>query len=184
MSSRLASKRIRLSTVDNKTWVIADTHFSHDAIIQYGGRPFLSVEGLMIRNWNALVQPHDLIYHLGDVTLKRAQLGLVKLLHGQKRLILGNHDIYDVKDYLEAGFQQVMASRELDGCLLTHLPIHPRSVARWRANIHGHIHQHDYGLPYINVCVERTDYKPVLLADLTRDLPPKLTRAQYDGISI
>lgn len=170
-----------------KIWVIADTHFSHDAIIQYGERPFVSVEGmnsLMIRNWNALVQPSDHVYHLGDVTLKRSQLDIVKLLNGQKRLILGNHDTYGVKDYLEAGFQKIMASRELDGCLLTHIPIHPRSVARWRANIHGHIHQHEYGLPYINVCVERTDYKPVLLWDLTKNLPPKLTRAQYEGISL
>ena len=34
-------------------------------------------------------------------------------------------------------------------------------------NLHGHVHRGPpAGHPYINVCVERTDYRPISVADL------------------
>lgn len=50
-------------------WFISDTHFSHANIIGYTGRPFQSVSEMnkkLMANWNALVEPQDTVFFLGD----------------------------------------------------------------------------------------------------------------------
>lgn len=151
-------------------FVISDTHFSHENIIRYCGRPFSCAEEMdeaMVDRWNATVRPQDHVYHLGDVAMKRAQLGIVKRLSGHKRLVFGNHDIYDAKDYLAVGFQKLCGMRVLDGMILTHVPIHPGSMGRFTGNVHGHVHNnHALAHPYLNVSVEVIDYRPVALEDI------------------
>ena len=53
-------------------WFVSDTHFSHTNIIRYTGRPFQSVNEMderLIENWNALVEPQDTVFFLGDFGL-------------------------------------------------------------------------------------------------------------------
>ena len=60
--------------------------------------------------------------------------------------------------------------RVMDGLLMTHVPIHPDSMGRFRANIHGHVHNNEHlAFPYVNVCVEVTSYAPVPL-EFLRDV--------------
>ncbi len=97
-------------------WLISDTHFGHENIIGYCGRPFANaaeMDEAMVERWNAAVKPSDKVYHLGDVTMKKQGLAVVRSLHGRKRLIRGNHDIFDTKDYLAAGFQEILGVRVL-----------------------------------------------------------------------
>lgn len=146
-------------------FVISDTHFGHANIMGYCQRPFATVEEMdeaMIANWNAVVRPQDKVYHLGDVAIKRESLSKVRRLNGHKYLIAGNHDIFDVRDYLDAGFEKVMGVKVFDGVIFTHIPLHPVSVERFKANVHGHIHNSpSYGFPHINVSVEVVNYTPV-----------------------
>lgn len=79
------------------TFFTADTHFQHGNIIKYCSRPFASaqeMDDVMFRNWAAVVQPNDAIYHLGDVFFGDAERVLPRLraLPGKKYLIPGNHD--------------------------------------------------------------------------------------------
>lgn len=80
------------------TFLIADTHFCHSAIIHMCGRPFSDVREMneaMVASWNAVVRRDDTVIHLGDFAHKAEPARLEKLfarLHGKKHLIRGNHD--------------------------------------------------------------------------------------------
>lgn len=80
-----------------KIWFTSDTHFSHDKEFLYGSRGFNSVEDMnteIIKRWNAVVAPNDIVYHLGDIFLSNSETGLnaFKQLNGQFHIIRGNHD--------------------------------------------------------------------------------------------
>lgn len=76
----------------------SDTHFGHANVLKYDRRPFDTIEEhdeVLIENWNAVVKPGDVVYHLGDVAWHRHVPDIDRLLsrlHGTKILILGNHD--------------------------------------------------------------------------------------------
>lgn len=171
-------------------WYASDHHFGHENIIQFCNRPFKNaaeMDEVLITNHNALVQPEDHVWFLGDLTMARGSLksgqakwliSLIKRMNGHKRLILGNHDLFPTKVYLEAGFEKIKASHRHDNILFTHIPIHPASLSNVRACVHGHIHNNQSTefkpilkldkktqvvswTPYINISVEVTDYKPV-----------------------
>ncbi len=164
-------------------WFTSDTHFDHANMITKfvladgsPSRTFSCVEEMnetMIDRWNAVVRPSDHIYHLGDVTMHR-QVGQLKYrildrLQGHKRLLLGNHDADKVQNYLP-WFQKIFASRVIDHILFTHIPVHVESVGRFIANVHGHTHHNCLPAPYVNVCVERTNYAPVSLEQIKAGL--------------
>lgn len=159
-------------------FLISDTHFSHAATIfkfVVDGkpmRPFASVAEMdeaMIERWNATVRPHDKVYHLGDVAMDKRAIALVGRCHGHKRLVRGNHDIFDDK-YYRPFFDAIYGTRLLAGLLLSHIPIHPESLRRDWFNVHGHVHNNvkplHYGPRYFNVSVEAIDYRPVALEDI------------------
>lgn len=159
-------------------WVISDTHFSHANILTFRNpdgtlmRPFVSVEEMdetIIERWNKVVRTSDHVYHLGDVTMKRPALKQMERLNGHHRLVFGNHDIFDYKSYTEVGFEKLMGSRVLNNMLFTHIPVHPESLGRFRANVHGHIHSNNpegLGERYVNVCVEVINYTPLTLEEI------------------
>lgn len=148
-------------------YVISDTHFGHENIIGYCHRPFANADEMdekMVTLWNEMVKPTDRVYHLGDVAMHKSSLQVVSRLNGHKLLVLGNHDIYDVSLYLDAGFKSVHGCLVRNGILFSHYPGHLLSVNRYNANVHGHMHDHTgLGRPYINVSMEVTDYRPVPL---------------------
>lgn len=86
-----------------RIWFTADTHFQHANIIKYCGRPFTSAEEMdetMITNWNAVVQPRDIVYHLGDfVFCRKTEVveAYIRRLNGHINLVWGNHDKHVVK---------------------------------------------------------------------------------------
>jgi len=151
-------------------YIISDTHFGHENIIRYCNRPFVSAQEMdevMIARWNSAVRPQDHVYHLGDVAVSQQVLNTVMpRLNGHKRLILGNHDNHaPMADYARH-FQKILAWRLFKPIILTHVPIHRESFGKATMNLHGHLHEKPaHPGPYINGCVEWTDYRPVHLDD-------------------
>ena len=152
----------------NRIFIIADTHFGHKHIINFEAekRPFATVEEHdveLVRRWNATVAPKDTVWHLGDVLFGRDAFATLGLLNGVKKLVMGNHDRYPTALYLEH-FNQVVGAVKLRDCILTHIPVHPAQRARYKANIHGHLHSSKLDDAwYINVSAEHTDLTPILL---------------------
>lgn len=155
-------------------WVISDTHFGHSNIIHFCDRPFKDAKEMdwtMVERWNALVKPSDHVWHLGDVYMKSTNgyaNHLLNSLNGHKRLILGNHDLGTDKVLL-AHFEKIVLWRDWKdfGILMSHIPLHPSSIIKDRVNVHGHIHNRESpDGPYLNVCVEKTNYGPINIEQL------------------
>jgi calcineurin-like phosphoesterase family protein len=163
----------------SNTFLISDTHFSHtnswktfklaNGITPM--RPFTSTEEMdetMIDNWNHVVKPQDKVYHLGDIAMsKHAINSILPRLNGEKVLIKGNHDTEKISCYLQY-FKDVRGSHMLDRLALSHIPIHPSCLSRWRGNIHGHLHTYQVRLDdntvdpkYFCVSVEQIKYTPI-----------------------
>lgn len=75
----------------------SDTHFGHENIIKYSNRPFRDVDHMneeIVRRWNTVVMPDDVVFHLGDVALGPWQKwdSILTRLNGYKILVVGNHD--------------------------------------------------------------------------------------------
>lgn len=158
----------------------ADMHFGHEnmiSFVDYNGqkvRPFNTCkecDELMIENWNSMVRPQDKIYVLGDVCFNK-NLGdkIMPRLNGKKCLIRGNHDNFKLSWYA-LWFYDVRGCHNLENYLLTHIPIHLDSKARFKMNVHGHLHRNivyknENGIKvpdawYRNVCMDYNNYKPI-----------------------
>jgi calcineurin-like phosphoesterase family protein len=157
-------------------FLTSDTHFGHVNICNftnYDGspvRPWDSVEEMdeeMVKRWNDTVGPKDKVYHLGDVVINRRALAILDRLNGDKVLYKGNHDIFRLADYVKY-FRDIRSYGVMNGCILSHIPVHKDSIARFGANIHGHTHGNrvldadgNIDPAYFCVCVEQTDYRPI-----------------------
>lgn len=160
----------------SKEYLISDTHFGHINIIKYCSRPFNDIHHMnkvLTENWNSMVKPNDVVYHLGDFSWGDPVKYLPRL-NGKIHLILGNHDKFRLCE--KAGFESVENSKILERngkkIILFHYPDVSRFKESFDLFFHGHIHNNGYHNEFhryeivpnmINLSVEMTDYKPVLL---------------------
>ena len=80
-----------------RIFVTSDWHFGHDREFVWKPRGFNSVHEMneaLIERHNAIVQPDDDVYCLGDCMLGNNEVGLkfIKQLKGNIHIIRGNHD--------------------------------------------------------------------------------------------
>lgn len=158
-------------------FIVSDTHFGHLGVCK-----FLTNEGTKLRpwnnpqemdealvdNWNSVVGPKDKVYHLGDVVINRRCLSTLYRLNGEKVLVKGNHDIFKLEDYLPH-FKDIRGYHVLDNMLMSHIPVHPDSKGRFKANLHGHLHSNLVIDPktrrpdpwYVNCSVEQINFTPI-----------------------
>lgn len=170
----------------SNVFLISDTHFFHQRVIELAGRPYGSVEEMneaMVDNWNRVVTKRDTVWHLGDVCFGHVNnLQIIKRLNGIKNLIMGNHDQYGIRAYV-ALFNKIEAVKKYDGFLWSHIPIHPYQFYRFNGNVHGHLHNkvvmsfdetfNDDSVPdilYYNVSVERINYTPKPWEEIKKEM--------------
>ena len=170
-------------------FLTSDTHFGHAGVCKFlrdDGvtklRPWDNPEDMdeeMVKRWNETVRPNDKVYHLGDVVINRKALSIMHRLNGDKVLIRGNHDIFRDDEYRNH-FRELRAYHVMNGMILSHIPIHSDSLGRFGTNIHGHLHanrvmatakfmrQQIVDTRYHCVCVEQTDFRPILFEDVIK----------------
>jgi calcineurin-like phosphoesterase family protein len=152
------------------TWIISDTHFGHDNIIKFCGRPE-DHDRIMWNNWLASIRIDEDVLHLGDIQAWRKPASekwqrVLPRLPGNKFYIKGNHDKVIPSGWEQVGkllgeFVEEDVTR--DGVpyrntiknhgfywhtpqgkriLFSHYP--DAWLLDWTTNIHGHIHNNPY----------------------------------------
>ena len=162
----------------------SDLHLRHANIINLCNRPFKNIQEMdntILRNWNNTIKEEDLVYLLGDISLRGPQhypwyKATIPKLHGEKVLILGNHDYLKPFQYLKMGFSSVHTSLCLESkwLFLVHDPINKIYAPKNYNVICGHVHEKFKfadGYPKtINVGVDIWGYKPVSLFTIQEEL--------------
>jgi len=144
------------------TFVISDTHFSHERIRKYAKRPYRTTYGMnksMVIKWNQSIFSQDTVYFLGDFAWSHIGYYITHL-NGHKIFIRGNHD-----DKLHGTKKSAVVEYEDYTFLLIH---NPEWITDWNGwVIHGHVHNKkpfiDLPRKRINVSVEMIGYRPVSL---------------------
>ncbi len=158
-------------------WIITDTHFGHENIKKYCGRPD-NFEDKILANITRYVASSDLIIHLGDFCFGNDGYWhnrFMKSSLAKKWLVMGNHDVRPASWYLSHGwhFAGELLQLKIYGyqILFSHIP---QKDTGYSLNIHGHFHNsnHRRHEPYLQqikndkhclVAIENTNYQPVRL---------------------
>lgn len=137
----------------------------------------------IIKNWNEVVGPDDIVYHCGDLMLGDNAYGIecVKRLNGTIKLIRGNHDtdarwkLYATLPNVELlGWAEVIKYKKYQ-FYLSHHPTITSNLEKapylrmHLINLFGHTHQQNkfyMSMPYMfHVGMDSNNCTPVLLDD-------------------
>jgi calcineurin-like phosphoesterase family protein len=152
-------------------FIISDTHFGHTALHErYKVRP-ADYEEKIVLYWKKIIQPQDLVIHLGDLFVGNPESWVAWLpeLPGRKILVLGNHDSKSIVWYMSNGFdfccKEFTWKRHGLRILFSHIP---KSEGDFDINIHGHLHEGRHREcntddRHVLVSLEHTLYQPLKL---------------------
>lgn len=168
-------------------YLTSDLHDGHARIVEYCGRPFRFEEqqGELVRRWNVVVGPDDVVWILGDLSFRRLDptRAFLEMLHGHKRLVRGNHDSRSMcRKLVESGHLEAMqddAMLALDAgpgpvlCAARHAPdFETPWPAGVRLGLHGHCHEKGWlrrradGRYLVNVGVDQWSFAPVSIVEI------------------
>lgn len=138
-------------------WFTSDHHFGHEQIIFHCNRPFANASEMddkMVENWNSLVKPNDMVFHLGDFCFGSIEnwKAIRSRLNGTIRLIRGNHDKFQtgqisdlfesVNDYLKIRVKDEDGNQGWQFLILSHY-----AFRVWDQCHHNsfHLYAHSHG---------------------------------------
>ena len=161
-----------------RTWIWSDLHLHHRNIIRYCSRPFQSAEAMneaLLAAWKEAVNEADTIICGGDIALagalKRERLARVRAMPGRKLLVRGNHDFGRNGRPADTGSDATWMTLVITGnptLVVTHIAMN--EVPDGTVNLYGHVHNNEplREGPYVNICVEHTEYRPLPLDAVRR----------------
>lgn len=129
----------------NNIFITADHHFDHPRIIELCNRPYNNINEMnedLVKKWNEIVKPNDILYYLGDFAWKNHGTWLDRL-NGKKILIAGNHDKMNVET--KNNFEEIhkLLDTTINGQRITlcHYPMCTWNVIWYGAwHLYGHVH--------------------------------------------
>lgn len=162
-----------------RIWFTGCTHFGHTNILKLANRPFETInehDEALKANWNALVQEHDIVYHLGDFSWK-AYDPILTELKGHIVRVRGNHDshppgilpYFDLRVCDLPGYATHAVARRARRIVMFHYPIEEwDGWYQGTLHVHAHTHRKDpVSAPRrFNVGVDATEYRPISLDEL------------------
>ena len=197
----MMGQQIRTAFEAEELWFTSDTHFWHENIIRFCGRPFRNAEEMnheLIRRWNVTVPEDGIVFHLGDFChgSQKQWNEILDSLHGRIFLILGNHDMKYYRGGDMSGFEYVTQQMTIrvDGqtIILNHNPFlcyggSYRNV--WQ--LFGHVHSGPFshtGLDHprlkalfpmqYDVGVDNNGFRPVSFLQVKQEIETQVSQAR------
>lgn len=156
-------------------WFTSDTHFSSERTLELSKRPFGSIKEMdwtMISNWNNVVKPNDIVFHLGDF----GETWPIPYLSGLIQLVYGNYERDGKTDIEPSLFDKVnekpikITHRETKTPLvLCHEPLTGKKWAIKNGGfcLFGHIHGRQKVKEFgIDVGVDGNNFTPININDI------------------
>jgi len=146
------AKRMKKKTEKEtkQIYYISDLHLGDQRVFNLCERDF-SIDDFnkkIIKNWNNVVKENDDVYLLGDILFEQYYEGIniLKKLNGNKHLIVGNHDLPMLEEFISANIfksinYQILIKDNDETVFLCHYPIMnlPEDMSG-SYHIYGHIH--------------------------------------------
>ena len=176
------NNQIQFTTLKHNVFFTSDTHFGHDNIIKYCKRPFKDAEHMneeIIKNWNRVVKPDDIVFHLGDFMFGNVEkfYSIRPRLNGKIYLILGNHDWKILTQGIidgafEGVYQQMKITVDGQNIYLNHFPYLVfdgiyRDKPTWQ--LFGHVHSNKNLFEQTSADAPRLQYLLPLQYDVGMD---------------
>ncbi len=140
-------------------WITSDIHLFHKRILEFcpESRPFCEINEMhefITSDWNERVKPDDEVIIVGDVSFGKLDetVSILKRLHGNKKLVIGNHDekLITQQAFLDCFVEvHVRLKEKYDKKLviIDHFPILDWQACRQGSiHLHGHMHGEQTGL--------------------------------------
>lgn len=188
-------------------WFISDTHFGHENVLRFCGRPWDSIEKMehdMIAQINGCVMRNDDLYVLGDFSFKlsveEARAVRQRIACKNVHLILGNHDKDWSRPEVQGTFivEPLICTIKAEGrkLVLCHYPIMDwPGLGHGSIHLHGHIHaaeeynkqNRSKNLLRFDVGVDANGYAPVSLQSILAffegvEHAPRVSRDQWNTL--
>ena len=170
-----------------KTYITSDLHWGHKNIMNFcpvSRARFRNdldyMNEAMVKEWNDLIEPEDLVYILGDVAFLPAQKAVeyMRRLNGHKILVQGNHDrkllqdpafrneFVEIHHYLDINYAGTKV-------VMLHYPIAEwDQMHRGSVHFHGHLHGGASGMEKYrcrDMGIDATGQIAMLMEDAIRD---------------
>ena len=182
-------------------WFTSDTHFLHENIIRFCNRPFSSIHEMneeLIRRRNETVPEEGVVFHLGDFASGGAKEWneVMFRLNGKIYLILGNHDMKQMKQGFMQRFEHVTQQMTIrvggQSIILNHNPfLTYGGCYRNTWQLFGHVHSgplSDQGKDLTrlqvlfprqyDVGVDNNDYRPVSFLQVKTKIEEQIRKAE------
>lgn len=182
-------------------WFTSDTHFWHENILRYCNRPFKTISEMneeLIRRWNETVPGEGVVFHLGDFAFggSKEWNDVISRLNGKIYLILGNHDMKQIKQGFMQRFEHVTQQMTIrvggQSIILNHNPFLAYGGAYrnvWQ--LFGHVHSgplSDRGKDLArlqvlfprqyDVGVDNNDFRPVSFLQVKTIIEEQIRKAE------
>lgn len=159
------------------TWFTSDTHFNHEVLrLKYACRSvYPSKEEMtdgIVKNWNSVIRPKDIVYHLGDFGGRKHKedVKVLSRLNGRIHYLCGNHDnkiskLPEFRKGLTELWTVPYKEIKIDGgfIIMSHYPIFDWNGMHYGSwHLHGHLHGRNHGIPgkILDVGVDANDLMP------------------------
>ena len=129
-------------------WFTSDWHLGHYNIIRYCNRPFKTTQEMddtILTNYNSLVRPGDMVFHLGDFCFKCDPRNYFKRINTKQiNIIWGNHDRNTKPHKHLFASNSMLRDIKIDGIPVTlcHYAMRVWNKSHYNA---GHLFGHSHG---------------------------------------